>query len=246
MTDWFIDTHCHLDLLPNIQQSHHLEDALPIKTISVTNAPSFFTHSQRLFHNAKNVRIAVGLHPELVTQFHGEISVFRAIMEETRYIGEIGLDGSDRFRASFSQQRQVFTSLLKLCAEANNKVITVHTRNAEQEAVQSLRNLVGRSDCKVILHWFSGSAETLKDAISAGFYLSVNHKMTKTRKGQEVIKRIPIGKLLTETDAPFTLDAKMTRLQSLQQCLDASAEILQMEPEQIKREVLNNFRQLLG
>lgn len=245
MTDWFIDAHCHLDLLPNIQENYQLEDALPIKTISVTNAPSFFTASKGLFHNAKNVRIAAGLHPELVTQFHGEVNVFRGIMDETRYVGEIGLDGSERFRASFVQQRQVFTSLLKLCAEANGKIISVHTRNAEKEAVQTLKNLIGQSDCKVILHWFSGSAEVLKDAISAGFYLSVNHKMTKTIRGQEIIKRIPISKLLTETDAPFTLSAKMTRLQSLQQCLGVSAGILQMEPERLKGDVLNNFRQLL-
>lgn len=245
MTNWFVDTHCHLDLIQDIQQNFQKEDSLPIKTISVTNAPSFFTHSQNLFREAKNVRIAVGLHPELVAQFHRESELFRTVLTETKYVGEIGLDGSERFRSTYRLQIEVFSSLLKLCAESNDKVITVHTRNAEAEAIQTLKNIIGKTDCRIILHWFSGSVNALRDAINAGFYISVNHQMTKTKKGQDLIRRIPMGQFLTETDAPFTLDAKMTRLESLYLCIHKSASILNIEPERLKTEIYDNFRQLL-
>ncbi|MBX2944163.1 MAG: TatD family hydrolase [Cyclobacteriaceae bacterium] len=245
MTDWFVDTHCHLDLIQGIQQKYIDEDALPIKTISVTNTPSFFQHNQILFKDAQNIRIAIGMHPELVSQFFVEAELFMSILSETRYVGEIGLDGSERFRASFGIQYKIFKEIIKACADSKDKIITVHTRNAEKEAVSLLKKHLKKSECKVILHWFTGNIEAFTDAMDAGFYFSINHKMTTTKKGQELVERIPKDRLLTETDAPFTLDNKMTRLDSLTSCINRMAKILNKEPEDLKMDIFKNFHSLL-
>lgn len=246
MTSWLIDTHCHLDLVTNIQFKYQEEDALPIKTISVTNAPSFFEPNQRLFKDANNVRIAIGMHPELVSQFSSELVLFENVLQQTRYVGEIGLDGSERFKPSFNQQHVVFKEIVRLCAESGDKILTVHTRKAEKEAIQILRNNLSESNCKVILHWFTGNTEALKDGIKAGFYFSVNHKMMSTQKGQELVKNIPRDKLLTESDAPFTLANKMTRVESLNICIGHMSSVLQIESNELKKILFNNFKAVLS
>jgi TatD DNase family protein len=245
MPSWLVDTHCHLDLMPGILERYQHEDQLPIKTISVTNAPSFFQYSQTLFKDAKNVRIAIGMHPELVSQFHSELATFKSLLAQSRYVGEIGLDGSERFKSTLRLQGEIFNGIVKSCAQADRKVLTVHTRNAEKEAIQILKNSLAKSECRVILHWFSGNLDTLKEAISAGFYLSINHKMVSTKKGQDLIKHIPSKLLLTETDAPFTTDSKMTRFDSLNKCINGLAAISGRDEEELKADVFDNFRQLL-
>ena len=245
MTSCLIDTHCHLDLISDIQQKYNEEDLLPVKTISVTNAPSFFEHNQMLFRNAKNIRIAIGMHPELVSQFGNELALFKNLLKQTKYVGEVGLDRSERFKSSFDKQTIFFKEIIQSCAKAGNKIITVHTRKAEKEAIQILRENLRGTSCKVILHWFTGSIETLKDGVKEGFYFSVNHKMISTQKGQELLKNIPLDRLLTESDAPFTLDNKTTRLQSLNACIDRLAAILGKEPKELKLNIFNNFKELL-
>jgi Tat protein secretion system quality control protein TatD with DNase activity len=65
--------------------------------------------------------------------------------------------------------------------------------------------MVGRDfPGKPILHWFSGSFVELEEAAANGFFFSVGLAMVRSRRGQELIKRMPSGKVLTESDGPFT------------------------------------------
>lgn len=61
MTNYYIDAHCHLDLFDNIQSQVEFEDSQSIKTITVTNAPSFFKPNTVLFEKSKNIRVGLGL-----------------------------------------------------------------------------------------------------------------------------------------------------------------------------------------
>lgn len=245
--EWIIDTHCHLDLMPDIQNRYSEEDTLPIKTISVTNAPSIFEHNQRLFENTKNIRLALGMHPELVSEFSKELALFKSLLYQTKYVGEIGIDGSDRFKSTFALQVEVFTEIIKSCSDAGNKIITVHTRKAETEVINILkRTLKKNQNCKVIFHWFTGNVEALKNAIMEGFYLSVNHKMLSTQKGRELVKYIPVAKLLTESDAPFTLDRNLSRMGSLNKSIEELSLVLGSSPNEMKQIIYNNFRTLLS
>ena len=117
-------------MIKDIERNPLIEDVANIKSISVTNAPSFYEHNRILFKDAKNIRIAVGLHPELVSNFHDQIDVFEKSLETTRYVGEIGLDGSSQYRSVFDLQINVFEKILLLTGKADNKILTVHSRNA--------------------------------------------------------------------------------------------------------------------
>ena len=97
----YIDTHCHLDLFKDIQQNRKSEDELGIKTITVTNAPSFFMPNQRLFEKTSNIRAALGLHPQIAHQYEKESELFNYLINETKYVGEVGLDGSTEFKPTY-------------------------------------------------------------------------------------------------------------------------------------------------
>ncbi len=58
--------------------------------------------------------------------------------------------------------------------------------------------------CACILHWFTGTTTERKRAIETGAYFSINHRMLRTKLGQETIRSIPADRILLETDAPFT------------------------------------------
>lgn len=76
------------------------------------------------------MRAALGLHPQLVAERASELSLREAHLTETRYVGEVGLDAGLRFYKSFDLQKQVFEHVLRCCAQAGNKVITVHSIRA--------------------------------------------------------------------------------------------------------------------
>ena len=117
-TDYLIDTHCHLDLFKGIQHSVSQENDLPIKTISVTNSPAFFEPNLKLFSESKNIKIALGLHPELVKRSHNEIGLFEKHISYTKYIGEIGLDGSKEFSDTYELQTKTLNTILSIIKSA--------------------------------------------------------------------------------------------------------------------------------
>ena len=245
--DYFIDTHCHLDLFNGIHKSPEIEDKLPIKTITVTNSPNFYEPNTLLFSGLNNIRVALGMHPELISKFPKPVSLFEKYIGTTKYIGEIGLDGSKDYEKTFDLQIQAFESILSVVKVSGNKILTIHSRHAAKKTIELLQKHLSGSNCKIILHWFSGSLIELKQAIDYGYFFSINHKMINSNKGKEIIVKIPKDRLLTETDAPFTFDNKVSnRLSSLEGTIKGVAEIKNTSYIEIKSLVFSNFKNLLS
>ncbi|MEJ7692296.1 Qat anti-phage system TatD family nuclease QatD [Daejeonella sp.] len=246
ITNFYIDTHCHLDLFKNIQQQAIHEDNQPIKTITVTNAPSFYKANTALFRKAKNIRVGIGLHPELTGQFSNQVEQFEKDLNLTRYIGEIGLDGSSRFRNFYDLQWKTFNSLLNSIAKTDKKILTVHSRNAAGETIDLIDKYLWQTSNSTILHWYTGDKVSLVKAVNMGFYFSFNHKMLQSPKGIEMLKLIPAEKLLTETDAPFTFDERVkSRLHSLEFTIKTMAKLLNKDITEVQSLIYHNFRRLL-
>ena len=184
-----IDTHCHLDLFKDIQFNKQSEDSQGIKTITVTNAPSFYKPNVKLFDGSTNIRVALGLHPQLVSQYKDELNLFELLIKNVRYVGEIGLDGSSELKNTYTTQKRLLEQILGVCSNYDNKILTIHSRNAASEVIEMLVRCLGKSNCKIILHWYSGGLPELKAAIQKGFYFSINHKMASRNKRKEIIKK---------------------------------------------------------
>lgn len=191
------DTHFHYDLWADPTILDQIEQAR-IYTIAVTNAPSTFFYTKKAEAGRTFLRAALGLHPQLAQERFSELDLFRQLLPQTRYVGEIGLD--KRQSADFGRQRSVFTQLVDWCGGAGDKIMTIHSRGAEKEVL----DIIGTSfPGKVILHWYSGPISVLEKALVQGCFFSVNYAMTQSDNGRRILAAIPKERLLTESDGPF-------------------------------------------
>lgn len=243
----FVDTHCHLDLMKDIKDNIEKENESSIKTITVTNAPFLWKANQELFKELSNIRTALGLHPELASTYKQEIQLFESLCKETKYIGEIGLDGSNDVRATWDIQLATFRQILQILSKEEPKILTVHSRRAASETITEIKSHLINTNHRIIMHWFSGTSMELKNAIEAGFYFSVNHMMLASSKGLSFVNSIPFDKILTETDAPFTFaNTISTREQSLNKTIALLSKVWKLSFLDTKYRVWNNFKMLLS
>ncbi|RWX35241.1 Qat anti-phage system TatD family nuclease QatD [Rhizobium leguminosarum] len=196
-----IDFHCHVDLFPSPERAVDEIDRADIYVLSVTNTPKAFPRTAQLSKGRKRIRTALGLHPQLVSERHGEVGLFRRLLSETRYVGEVGLDGGDEHAHNLDLQKDVFDEILAACAKVGGRVMSIHSRHASGEVLEALER---RRDAGVaILHWFSGPLTHADKAVDIGAWFSVGLPMLRGKRAASFIKRIPRDRLLTETDAPF-------------------------------------------
>jgi TatD DNase family protein len=201
-----IDFHCHLDLFPNPQEVLEELDARGTYVLAVTTTPKAWRGTRKLVGSRKRVRVALGLHPELVALRHQELPLLFGLLPEARYVGEIGIDGSLPYKDSFDLQKMVFDRILTECARLGGRVMTIHSRGAASAVLDALER---RPDAGVpILHWFSGNMKELRRAVQIGCWFSVGPAMLRSRKGRELASAMPIDRILTETDAPFARDGE--------------------------------------
>ena len=170
-----IDTHCHFDMMPNPERYiREKEDAGDI-VIGMTNLPSHFQMGIDHVKTFRHVRLSLGMHPLLAEEGQKEMSLFRRYVDETSYIGEIGLDFSREGYCTKELQIGILHDVLSLL-RGKKKIISVHSRRAEKE----LLDLLTEYDIKnVIFHWYSGSVGLIDKILERGYYF------------------------LTETDAPY-------------------------------------------
>lgn len=196
-----IDFHCHVDLFPSPERAVEEIDRAGIYLLSVTNTPKAFPRTAQLAKGRKRIRTALGLHPQLVSERHGEVDLFRRLLSETRYVGEIGIDGADEHAQHLKLQKEVFEEILDACAKVGGRVMSIHSRHASGEVIEALEN---RPDAGLaILHWFSGPLTHVDKAVEIGAWFSVGLPMLRSKRAAALIARVPQDRLLTETDAPF-------------------------------------------
>ena len=128
------------------------------------------------------------------------MELFDALLNQTRYVGEIGLDGGKEFKIHWETQLKVFRHILRSSAKSGGKILSIHSRMSANAVLDELSQV---NDNLPILHWFSGTKQQLKRAIEMGCYFSVGPAMLSSKKGYELVQIMPIEKILVETDGPF-------------------------------------------
>lgn len=198
-----MDMHCHVDLYQD--HSKILKDISDcgFYVLSVTTVPSAFEGTSSLTREIKHCRTALGLHPQLAHQRKNELPLFDKLIRETRYIGEVGLDGSKGFKEHFDDQLTVFNHILKKCEEYNDKIITIHSLNAVNEVLDCLRQ--HQRAGTPILHWFLATKKQVEEATALGCYFSIGPAMLSSARARKLISWLPRDRVLLETDGPFAM-----------------------------------------
>ena len=196
-----MDLHCHVDLFPDHQEILNDIRQSNYYVLSVTTVPSAWEGTVKLTEGLKHCKTALGLHPQLAHQRKNELPLFDKLIGETRYIGEIGLDGSRGYKEHFDTQLSVFKHILTKCEEFDDKILTIHSLNAVEQTLDCL-NQFPKSGTP-ILHWFLATKKQVLEAAELGCYFSIGPAMLQSARGKKVISWLPIDRVLLETDGPF-------------------------------------------
>jgi TatD DNase family protein len=204
------DSHCHLNYKGLAEQQQEvLARARETGVVAMLNISTREREWDEIIATAErepDVWATVGIHPhEADEHVHIDTAklVDRAAHPRVVGIGESGLDyyydHSDRER-----QRASFRAHL-VAARETRLPIVVHTRNAEEDTAELMRDEMGKGAYPGVIHCFTASGAFADIALDLGMYISISGIVTfKNAKDlQETAARLPIERLLIETDSPF-------------------------------------------
>jgi TatD DNase family protein len=205
-----IDSHCHLNYKGLIEDQANVLDRARARGIDLMlNIATRESEWDAVLDTAvreADVWATVGIHPHEADE-HPHVDtaklVERAAHPRVVGIGETGLDyyydHSDRDR-----QQKSFRSHIAACRETGLPLI-VHTREAEEDTLAIMRDEMEKGPYSGVIHCFTASGAFADAAMDLGFYISISGIVTfKSAKDlQETAARLPIDRLLVETDSPF-------------------------------------------
>jgi TatD DNase family protein len=239
-----IDAHFHFDLFNDPAEVLAEIEARRVRTIAVTNAPSVFHHTLNFSRRSRYLIPAVGLHPELVATHGREVDSMWPLLDQTRFVGEVGLDYVTTDRENRATQRDVFSKIVERCAAYGDRVLTIHSRRSAPDIIA----IVG-SDYpgRIILHWFSGSRRDLDRALASGFYFSVGPAMVRSKNGISLLSAMPRDRVLTETDGPFVqTGGRPARPQDVASVVEAISEVWDVSSDEARATISRNFDALVS
>ena len=155
-----------------------------------------------LSHKFSDFYFAAGFHPENLEGYSlDDLSALDEFLNDEKCVavGEIGLD-YHWMESTKEKQKAFFESQIEI-AKSNDLPVIVHDREAHGDTLDILK----ATKPKGVLHCFSGSKEMAREIIKIGMYIGLNGVATfkNARKSLEVVKEIPLERLVLETDCPY-------------------------------------------
>lgn len=196
-----MDFHCHLDLYPGAREVHREAANRNEFTWLVTTSPKAFVATSRALPAAPSVLISPGLHPEIGHERAAELGMLLEQMASVKAVGEVGLDGSPRFRPHYEVQRRIFRAVVARSAELGGRTLSIHSRRAVRDVLADLD--AHRGYGTAVLHWFSGSNLELKAAKELGCWFSIGPAMFESASGRTLSAAMPHDRVVPESDGPF-------------------------------------------
>jgi TatD DNase family protein len=219
------DTHCHLDYnkfdSDREEVIQRANDAGLIRLLVPGLHHKSSKEAVRLAEKYPSVYVAVGFHPTDLEEFNPQ--TFEEVKELAKHpkvvaIGEIGIDYywvKEKDKREF--QREVLKQQLDFAKEVNKPVV-IHMREENDawfgEASVDLLSILEEwqkslsgslAEKPGVLHSFNGTLETAQKGLDLNFYIGVSGPVTykNADKKREIIKQLPLDRILIETDSPF-------------------------------------------
>lgn len=205
-----IDTHAHLtdEAYRNTQQE--LIESFKQDNLDKVFTVGFDLQSSidcvNLAEKHENIYAIIGVHPENCKQYNEEAEqkiVNLAKSNKVIAIGEIGLDyhyeGYDK-----QSQKETFVKQMKLAYQLHLPIV-IHLRDAVGDFIEIMKQHQDYLKYGVLIHCFSESLESYKIFEKMGFNVAIGGSVTfkNATRLQEVVKNIPLEKIVLETDCPY-------------------------------------------
>jgi len=204
-----VDSHAHLEMKDFDKDRERViaraqEAGVKYIITVATNIPDTLKALEIAQKNA-GVFVALGIHPHEAKEIKEEdFTELRRLAKEEKVVafGEIGLDFYRQHSPREIQLRR-FRELVRLGQEISLPII-IHAREAHEETLRILRE-EANGQWRGVFHCFSGDLAMAQQVIQMGFFISIPGTVTfkKSWQQQEVVQKIPLERILLETDAPF-------------------------------------------
>lgn len=205
----YVDSHCHLDfpelaqdldgILARMQQNQ-VSHALVV-SVNLPNWPRLL----ELVKPHDGLYASVGVHPDYEDAEEPTVDGLVERANSSDKVVAIGETGLDYFRLSepLDWQRERFRTHIQAARQTGLPLI-IHTREAREDTLRLMRE-EGADQCGGVLHCFTETLEMAEAAIEMNFYISLSGIVTfkKAQDLQAVAARIPMDRLLIETDSPY-------------------------------------------
>lgn len=262
-----IDTHIHLDeeaYAPDLEEVIARQRANGVEAMIIpgVNAGSIDAILNICRRHQDCCYPALGFHPQDVEadwkeQWNIIEKAIRDHCNEIVAVGEIGLDyyWDTTYK---TEQQELFRLQLSLAQELNLPVM-IHNRDATEDTLAILKSQIKnhKSPLRGVIHCFNGSHEVAKQILDMGFYFGIggvltfkNCKLSEALAGNERFERIPLERLVLETDGPYLAPVpyrgRRNESRWMIQVAEALTKVYECSVEEIVTATNTNARLLFG
>ena len=206
MKPFLIDIHCHLDAPEFDKDRDELIKKTLTEGVSIITIGADEKSSKKAIEIAEKydgVFVSAGIHPDNFLEGFNE-KIFRDLIKHPKVvaIGECGLDW--RANNGKEKQKELFIKQIELAIDVD-KPLVIHCRDAHAEVIKILKNYKTQFGDKLRggIHFFTGSIKEAEEYMILGFSFSFTGVITFADSYDEVLKFLPLEKIMIETDAPL-------------------------------------------
>ena len=250
-----IDSHCHLnmkdfkkdlDIVVDNAKSNNINGMLTISTML-----DDFKMVKDISNKYQNIWYSLGIHPHNVDEKYKD--VYKEVLKHKNdkkfiAIGETGLDyyyeNSDK-----ELQKSSFINHINIARETKLPII-IHTRDADLDTIKILKKEYSKGNFSGLIHCFTATQELAEEVLSLGLYISISGIVTfkNAENLRNIVKNIPLNRLLIETDAPYLAPVPMRGKRNepafVYHTANFLAELLNIKPLELYDITTKNFLNL--
>jgi len=247
-----VDSHCHLDKIPNLDAYLTKAKQHGVCLLLAIGASNGLKSNYRTLEIGKNypeIFVSLGIHPHEADKFEN-LKDIEPLFADAKVvaIGETGIDLHYK-HSSLENQKKLFELHIKAAIESRKPLI-IHCREAYSKLIDILKNY---KEAIGIFHCFTGDKDDLKKILALEtFYISISGIITfkKSENLRFAAKKIPLDRLLIETDAPYLAPApyrgKICESWMLVETAKTMAKLLDLDLEKLAEITTINFGRLFN
>lgn len=205
-----VDSHCHLNFPDFVEDLDAVVARAQGQGVGVMQTICTKMHEfdgiLAIAEQYPHIYCSVGVHPHEVA--HEPLVTAETLLQKAQHhkvigIGETGLDFFYE-HSPRREQEESFRNHIAACRESRLPLI-VHTRNADEDTVRIMQDEMKQGAYSGLIHCFSSGQYMADAALEIGFYISVSGIATfkKAQELRDVLKTVPLERMLVETDAPY-------------------------------------------
>jgi len=250
------DSHCHLDFPELYDELESVVERATKKNVkfllTICTTIESFKKIKLIVNKYKNIYGTFGIHPHETSKYKNINSdIIINYKNENKKIIGIGETGLDYYYNHSEQniQKNIFIEHIEAAKKLNIPLI-VHTRNAEDDTFNILKEHMHDKKLKAIIHCFTGNKVFAKKLVDIGCYISISGIITFKNSDEliESVSIIPIDKLLVETDSPYLAPmpyrGKKNEPSFITQTVEKISLIKNISQKMVSEKTTNNFKKL--